>query len=106
MPHGNIVGVDLLMIQLMVATVTDHAGQPELWRRYPRLLLDGMRAASSTPEGRARKAAGNLYRLQGRRLTVVFDLRQSGPVPCSRPSIGRRERSSSQLRCHCLAAQR
>jgi hypothetical protein len=25
MPHGNIVGVDLLMIQVMVATVTDQA---------------------------------------------------------------------------------
>jgi hypothetical protein len=32
------------MIQLMVAAITDHTGRPDLWRRYLRLLLDGMRA--------------------------------------------------------------
>jgi AcrR family transcriptional regulator len=37
-------GFDLPMIQLMVAAVTDHTGQPDLWRRYLRLLLDGLRA--------------------------------------------------------------
>jgi AcrR family transcriptional regulator len=36
-------GFDLPMIQLMVAAVTDHTGQPDLWRRYLRLLLDGLR---------------------------------------------------------------
>jgi AcrR family transcriptional regulator len=35
---------DLPMIQLMVAAITDHTGHPDLWRRYLRLLLDGMRA--------------------------------------------------------------
>lgn len=35
---------DLPMIQLMVAAVTDHTGHPDLWRRYLRLLLDGLRA--------------------------------------------------------------
>ncbi|MER8069291.1 helix-turn-helix domain-containing protein [Streptomyces sp. NPDC094034] len=44
-------GFDLPMIQLMVAAITDHTGHPELWRRYLRLLLDGMRAApgAATP---------------------------------------------------------
>jgi len=37
------------MIQLMVAAITDHTGQRDLWRRYLRLLLDGMRAARTTP---------------------------------------------------------
>ena len=36
------------MIQLMVAAVTDRTGEPDLWRRYLRLLLDGMR---TRPEG-------------------------------------------------------
>jgi AcrR family transcriptional regulator len=35
---------DVLMIQLMVAAVTDRTGRPDLWRRYLRLVLDGMRA--------------------------------------------------------------
>src|SRR5882724_4569734 len=35
---------DLPMIQLMVAAVTDNTGHPDLWRRYLRLLLDGLRA--------------------------------------------------------------
>lgn len=48
MLRGDIAGVDLPMIQLMVAAVTDHTGQPDLWRRYLRLLLDGMRAHPDT----------------------------------------------------------
>jgi AcrR family transcriptional regulator len=43
----DIDGMDLPMIQLMVAAVTDHTGQPDLWRRYLRLLLDGMRVGGS-----------------------------------------------------------
>ena len=39
---------DLPVLQLMVAAVTDHTGQPELWRRYLALVIDGMRAR---PEG-------------------------------------------------------
>jgi len=35
---------DLPMVQLMVAAVTDNTGHPDLWRRYLRLLLDGLRA--------------------------------------------------------------
>jgi AcrR family transcriptional regulator len=34
---------DLPMIQLMVAAVTDQTGHPDLWRRYLRLILDGLR---------------------------------------------------------------
>ncbi|WP_405975872.1 TetR/AcrR family transcriptional regulator [Streptomyces sp. NBC_00988] len=40
--------LDLPMIQLMVAAVTDQTGEPDLWRRYLRLLLDGMR---TQPDG-------------------------------------------------------
>jgi hypothetical protein len=40
----DVVGFDVPMIQLMVAAVTDRTGHPDLWRRYLRLLLDGMRA--------------------------------------------------------------
>jgi hypothetical protein len=28
----------------MLGAVTEHIGQPELWRRYLALLIDGMRA--------------------------------------------------------------
>jgi hypothetical protein len=28
----------------MLGAVTDHTGQPELWRRYLAVLLDGLRA--------------------------------------------------------------
>jgi len=28
----------------MLGAVTEHLGQPELWRRYLALLIDGMRA--------------------------------------------------------------
>ncbi|NEA32845.1 TetR/AcrR family transcriptional regulator [Streptomyces sp. SID13031] len=39
----DVEGWDLPMIQLMVATITDHTGHPDLWRRYLHLMLDGMR---------------------------------------------------------------
>jgi AcrR family transcriptional regulator len=35
---------DLVVIQQMLAAVTERSGQPDLWRRYLRLLLDGLRA--------------------------------------------------------------
>lgn len=49
--RADVAGPDLPMIQLMVAAVTDHTGRPDLWRRYLRLLLDGMRAqpGAATP---------------------------------------------------------
>jgi AcrR family transcriptional regulator len=39
---------DLPMIQLMVAAVTDQTGHPDLWRRYLRLVLDGLRTQPGT----------------------------------------------------------
>ncbi|MGW0828907.1 TetR/AcrR family transcriptional regulator [Streptomyces prunicolor] len=49
--------LDLPMIQLMVSAVTDQTGEPDLWRRYLRLLLDGMRTqpdgAPPLPVGRS-----------------------------------------------------
>jgi AcrR family transcriptional regulator len=44
MLRKDIVGIDLPMIQLMVAAITDNTGTPDLWRRYLRLLIDGLRA--------------------------------------------------------------
>jgi AcrR family transcriptional regulator len=41
---------DMPMIQLMVASVTDHTGHPTLWRRYLRLLLDGLSARPYTAD--------------------------------------------------------
>jgi AcrR family transcriptional regulator len=40
----DIVPPDLPALQLMLGAVTEHMGQPELWRRYLALLIDGMRA--------------------------------------------------------------
>jgi AcrR family transcriptional regulator len=49
--RADVEPVDLPMIQLMIAWVTDRTGQPDLWRRYLRLILDGMRAqpGAATP---------------------------------------------------------
>jgi AcrR family transcriptional regulator len=44
MLRPDVVPIDIPMIQLMVAAVTDHTGHPDLWRRYLRLLLDGLRS--------------------------------------------------------------
>jgi AcrR family transcriptional regulator len=41
---------DFPILQLMVGAVTDHTGTPELWRRYLRIVLDGLRARPDTPE--------------------------------------------------------
>ncbi|MFJ6086175.1 TetR/AcrR family transcriptional regulator [Streptomyces sp. NPDC092369] len=46
--RADVVPLDLPMIQLMVAAITDRTGEPDLWRRYLRLLLDGMR---TRPDG-------------------------------------------------------
>jgi len=51
--HGalrtDLIPLDLPMIQVMVAAVTEQTGDPRLWRRYLHLLLDGLRAAAATP---------------------------------------------------------
>ena len=40
----DIVPPDFPILQLMLGAVTEHIGQPELWRRYLAVLIDGMRA--------------------------------------------------------------
>ena len=40
----DVVAPDFPALQLMLGAVTEHVGQPELWRRYLALLIDGMRA--------------------------------------------------------------
>jgi len=42
--RADIVPPDFPTLQLMLGAVTEHLGQPELWRRYLALLIDGMRA--------------------------------------------------------------
>jgi len=44
MLRADIVPPDFPVLQLMVGAVTDHLGQPELWRRYLALIIDGLRA--------------------------------------------------------------
>lgn len=39
----DIEGTDMPILSLLAGTVSEWAGQPELWRRYVALLLDGMR---------------------------------------------------------------
>ncbi|WP_433361485.1 TetR/AcrR family transcriptional regulator [Streptosporangium sp. CA-115845] len=39
---------DMPMIQLMVAAISEHTGHPNLWRRYLRLILDGLRTRPDT----------------------------------------------------------
>ena len=46
--RADVEPLDLPMIQLMVGAVTDQTGEPDLWRRYLRMLLDGMR---TRPDG-------------------------------------------------------
>ncbi|MFJ9246830.1 TetR/AcrR family transcriptional regulator [Streptomyces sp. NPDC101776] len=46
--RADVEPLDLPMIQLMVAAIADRTGVPDLWRRYLRLLLDGMR---TQPQG-------------------------------------------------------
>jgi AcrR family transcriptional regulator len=42
--RSDIVALDFPILQLMLGAVTEHIGEPDLWRRYLALLLDGMRA--------------------------------------------------------------
>lgn len=41
--RSDILPPDLPVIQLMLGAVTEHFAEPELWRRYLALILDGMR---------------------------------------------------------------
>jgi hypothetical protein len=64
MLRADVGRADILMIQLMVAAVTDHTGQPDLWRRYLQLLLDGLRARPDVAPHQADKT----YPLEDREL--------------------------------------
>ena len=46
--RADVEPLDLPMIQLMVGAITDQTGESDLWRRYLRMLLDGMR---TRPDG-------------------------------------------------------
>ena len=39
----DVAPLDFPILQLMLGAVTDHTGQPDLWRRYLVLLFDGLR---------------------------------------------------------------
>src|ERR1700728_1907789 len=51
--RADVVPADFPILQLMVGAVSDHTGQPGLWRRYLAIIVDGLRArqdeASSLP---------------------------------------------------------
>ena len=49
MLRADIVPADFPVLQLMVGAVTDHLGQPELWRRYLTIVVDGLRARPGEP---------------------------------------------------------
>jgi AcrR family transcriptional regulator len=54
---------DFPILQLMLGAVTEHIGQPELWRRYLALLIDGMRARPDlTPLPELRVAGGTFHK--------------------------------------------
>ncbi|MET7484446.1 TetR/AcrR family transcriptional regulator [Streptomyces sp. NPDC005538] len=56
---------DLVVIQQMLAAVTERSGQPELWRRYLRLLLDGLRAVPERTEPLPGEDYGKRLDIQG-----------------------------------------
>ena len=45
----DIIPADFPILQLMVGTVSDHIGQPGLWRRYLAIVIDGLRAGPGEP---------------------------------------------------------
>ncbi len=49
--RADIVPPDFPILQLMVGAVSDHTGQPGLWRRYLAIVIDGLRtrAGDSSP---------------------------------------------------------
>jgi AcrR family transcriptional regulator len=42
--RADVLPADFPVLQLMLGAVTDHIGQPELWRRYLAIIVDGLRA--------------------------------------------------------------
>jgi len=47
--RADIVPPDFAVLQLMVGAVSDHLGQPGLWRRYLAVIIDGLRAQPGEP---------------------------------------------------------
>ena len=47
--RADVVPADFPILQLMVGAVTDHIGQPGLWRRYLAIVIDGLRARPGEP---------------------------------------------------------
>jgi AcrR family transcriptional regulator len=47
--RADVVPADFPVLQLMVGAVSDHLGQPELWRRYLTVIIDGLRAQPGEP---------------------------------------------------------
>ena len=47
--RADIVPADFPILQLMVGAVSDHIGQPGLWRRYLTIVVDGLRARPAEP---------------------------------------------------------
>jgi AcrR family transcriptional regulator len=43
MLRADVIPADFPILQLMLGAVTDHIGQPELWRRYLAIIIDGLR---------------------------------------------------------------
>jgi AcrR family transcriptional regulator len=47
--RADVVPPDFAIVQLMVGAVSDHLGQPGLWRRYLTIVIDGLRARPGEP---------------------------------------------------------
>jgi AcrR family transcriptional regulator len=47
--RADVVSADFPVLQLMVGAVSDHTGQPGLWRRYLAIIIDGLRARPGEP---------------------------------------------------------
>jgi AcrR family transcriptional regulator len=47
--RSDVVPADFPVLQLMVGAVSDHTGQPDLWRRYLAIIVDGLRARPGDP---------------------------------------------------------
>src|SRR3984957_7522158 len=45
----DVVPADFPILQLMVGAVSDHTGQPGLWRRYLTVVIDGLRGRPGEP---------------------------------------------------------
>ncbi len=47
----DVVGTDLALLQFMLAAVVDYTGEvdPQVWRRFLRIVLDGLAAARDAP---------------------------------------------------------